>query len=147
VIELRPFIDADARPMLDWIATEADLVLWSGTALSWPPDAAQFTVRATAPGRLSWTAVDPDAGTAVGHVSLSVDAVHRAGRIGGVLIAPTARGRGLGGLLVDAALDVTFGELDLHRVGLGVSATTPRHSGSASGWDSCARAWSATSRA
>jgi RimJ/RimL family protein N-acetyltransferase len=120
MIELRAFTETDVALILDWITTEEDMLLWSGTAFRWPLDAARLATAAAEPDRRSWTAVDPGTGAAVGHVSLLVDTRHRTGRLGRILTAPTARGRGLGARLVDAALDVAFDELRLHRVGLGV---------------------------
>jgi RimJ/RimL family protein N-acetyltransferase len=120
MIELRPFAADDAEDVLTWIASEEEMVLWSGTTLSWPLSRAQLLARNAVPNRRNWTAADRHTGKALGHVSLVVDTAHRSGRLAGVLIAPEARGRGLGATLVDMVLDVAFDELHLHRVGLGV---------------------------
>ncbi|GAA2102886.1 GNAT family N-acetyltransferase [Actinomadura alba] len=120
MIELRAFTETDVSLILDWITTEEDMLLWSGTTFRWPLDAAQLAAMATEPDRRSWTAIDPRTGAAVGHVSLLVDPRHRTGRLGRIVTAPSARGQGLGARLVDAALGVAFDELRLHRVGLGV---------------------------
>jgi RimJ/RimL family protein N-acetyltransferase len=120
MIELRPFTGSDAGLILDWITTEEDMLLWSGPALGWPLAPERLTAKASEPDRRSWTAIDARTGTAVGHASLLVDPRHRTGRLGRIVTAPAARGRGLGTRLVDAALDVAFDELRLHRVGLSV---------------------------
>lgn len=61
-------------------------------------------------------------GAAVGHVELNdIDARHRSATLSRVLVGPeAARGRGLGGAMVEAVLAVAFGELGLHRVDLRV---------------------------
>lgn len=120
MIELRPFVETDARLLLDWITTEEQMVLWSGTMFSWPLTEMRLAATAISPYRRSWIGHAPGTDTAVGHISFSVDERHRGGRISCVLIAPAARGGGLGAALVNAILDMAFGELALHRVGLGV---------------------------
>jgi RimJ/RimL family protein N-acetyltransferase len=120
MITLRPFVDTDARLLLDWISTEEQMVLWSGTMFSWPLTELRLAATAISPFRRSWIGEDHATGAAVGHITLSVDERHRNGRISCVLIAPAARGGGHGAALVNAILDMAFDELRLHRVGLGV---------------------------
>jgi RimJ/RimL family protein N-acetyltransferase len=120
MIKLRPFAETDAGLLLDWITTEQQMVLWSGTMFGWPLTEARLAATAISPYRRSWIGVDPATGGPVGHISLSVDERHRSGRISCVLVAPSARGGGHGAALVGAVLDMAFDELRLHRVGLGV---------------------------
>uniref|UniRef100_A0AAU2JPC6 GNAT family N-acetyltransferase n=1 Tax=Streptomyces sp. NBC_00049 TaxID=2903617 RepID=A0AAU2JPC6_9ACTN len=115
-ITLRPFRPADDAPLLrTWVTTPAELMTWAGPAFTWPLDDAQLAAYATEPGRHTWTALSPD-GRPVGHASLAGT------RLGRVLIAPDARGQGLGAALVSLAVDHAFGELALPEVGLGVWA-------------------------
>jgi RimJ/RimL family protein N-acetyltransferase len=122
MITLRPFVDTDARLLLDWVTTEEQMVLWSGTMFSWPLTEPRLAAIAASPFRRSWIGENRASGAAVGHIAFSVDETHRSGRISCVLIAPAARGGGHGAALVNAILDMAFGELRLHRVGLGVYA-------------------------
>ncbi|MEC4576311.1 GNAT family N-acetyltransferase [Streptomyces virginiae] len=113
-LALRPFRPAaDAATLRGWLSGPTDLMTWAGPNFRWPLDDAQLTAYAAEPGRRTWTGVSPD-GTPLGHVSLAD------GRLGRVLIAPGARGRGLGERLVSLAVRVGFDELDLPEIGLGV---------------------------
>lgn len=115
-LALRPYRPATDAPLLrSWITSRAELVTWAGNGFSWPLDDAQLAAYATEPGRRTWTALTP-AGDPVGHVSLA------GSRLGRVLIAPAARGRGLGESLVTLALTAGFGELGLAAIDLGVWA-------------------------
>ncbi|MER7465813.1 GNAT family protein [Streptomyces sp. NPDC097981] len=115
-LSLRPFRPADDPPALHrWITTRAELVTWAGPAFTWPLDDAQLAAYAAEPGRHTWTAVSPD-GHPLGHVSIGGT------RLGRVLIAPEARGLGLGETLLTLAVDQAFGRLGLPSLGLGVYA-------------------------
>ncbi|MFC9296623.1 GNAT family N-acetyltransferase [Streptomyces sp. NPDC057011] len=116
MLSLRPFHPAPDAPLLrTWVTTPAELMTWAGPAFTWPLDDAQLTAYAAEPGRRTWTAVTP-AGDPVGHASLAGT------RLGRILIAPEARGRGLGETLVSLAVSHAFGELRLPELGLGVWA-------------------------
>ncbi|MET9961119.1 GNAT family N-acetyltransferase [Streptomyces sp. NPDC006326] len=113
-LALRSFdAPADGPLLRGWISTRAELVTWAGPAFTWPLDDAQLTAYAAEPGRHTWTAHTPG-GRALGHVSV------RGTRLGRVLIAPEARGRGLGETLLTLAIGRAFGELDLPELDLGV---------------------------
>ncbi|WP_405424375.1 GNAT family N-acetyltransferase [Streptomyces erythrochromogenes] len=117
-LALRPFRPADDAPVLrSWVAGPLDLMTWAGPHFTWPLDDAQLAAYAAEPGRRTWTAVSPDGtpdGTPLGHISLAD------GRLGRVLIAPEARGRGLGESLVSLTVSLGFDELALPEIALGV---------------------------
>ncbi|MGW7177109.1 GNAT family N-acetyltransferase [Streptomyces xanthophaeus] len=115
-LTLRPFRPAEDSPLLrTWVTDPAALMTWAGPAFSWPLDDAQLAAYAAEPGRHVWTAVSPGTGP-VGHASFLGN------RLGRVLIAPQARGQGLGALLVSLAVERGFGELALTEISLGVWA-------------------------
>ncbi|WP_046778603.1 GNAT family N-acetyltransferase [Streptomyces yangpuensis] len=149
-LALRPFHPPTDTPVLrSWIPDPTALMTWAGPNFTWPLTDAQLTAYAAEPGRRTWTAVcrtattadAPNAtagsapgcpaggladgtadglqpglplGTPLGHISLAD------GRLGRVLIAPGARGRGLGGQLVTLAVSIAFDELALPEIRLGV---------------------------
>ncbi|MEU3063910.1 GNAT family N-acetyltransferase [Streptomyces subrutilus] len=121
-LSLRPFRSADDAPLLrTWVTTPAELMTWAGPTFAWPLDDARLAAYAAEPDRHLWTAVTavgdrPGEERPVGHASLLGT------RLGRVLIAPTARGRGHGAAMVARVLDLAFGELALPEVGLGVWA-------------------------
>ncbi|MFG3000852.1 GNAT family N-acetyltransferase [Streptomyces sp. NPDC048340] len=119
-LTLRPFHPGDRARLRSWITTEAELVTWAGNGFRWPLDDAQLDAYAAEPGRHIWTAVrggDPEGpAVPVGHISLNGT------RLGRVLIAPEARGQGLGEALLTLVIRRAFGELGLPDIGLGVWA-------------------------
>lgn len=123
-LALRPFRPADDAPVLrSWVAGPLDLMTWAGPHFTWPLDDAQLAAYAAEPGRRTWTAVSPDGtpdGTPLGHISLAD------GRLGRVLIAPEARGRGLGESLVSLTVSLGFDELALPRSPWASGPTTRR---------------------
>jgi RimJ/RimL family protein N-acetyltransferase len=77
--------------------------------------------------RLVFKAVDSTSGEAVGYLEIgAIDLRNQSMRIGRVLLAPAARGRGLGAAMMRAALAHAFDELHAHRVELGVFDANPR---------------------
>ncbi|MET8869857.1 GNAT family protein [Nonomuraea sp. NPDC004580] len=120
MILLRSLEPADAAVIASWIDDQEALVLWSGkTGFTWPFDAGQL-LALREPGRRLLAAVDP-AGAVIGHVSLRDQDDHSV-RLGLVLVAPSARGKGHGAALVDAALATAFADPGVTRVTLGVYA-------------------------
>lgn len=98
------------------------LLTWAGPAFSWPLDEDQLAAYAAeASGRRRiWTAVHTGSDEAVGHASLRLDPGHRSGRLGRVLVAPGARGRGVATAMLVRVLTSAFDTVELDRVELGV---------------------------
>ncbi|MHB1490482.1 MAG: GNAT family N-acetyltransferase [Cellulomonas sp.] len=122
VVELREFALSDAPVLMTWIDGPQELVTWAGPAFSWPLDEHQLAAyaREASGQRRIWTAVQTGSGEAVGHASLRLDPVHASGRLGRVLVAPGARGRGVGTTMLEKVLASAFGTFELDRVELGV---------------------------
>lgn len=132
MVLLRALEPADAAVIASWIDDQEALVLWSGkTGFTWPFDAGQL-LALREPGRRLLAAVDPavdpavdraadPAGAVIGHVSLRDQDDHSV-RLGLVLVAPSARGKGHGAALVGAALATAFAGPGVTRVTLGVYA-------------------------
>ena len=129
MVELREFDSADAGLLISWIGGPEELLTWSGPAFRWPLDPGQLGAYAaeSVARRRIWTAVDARSGAAVGHASLKLETDRPSGRLGRVLVAPGARGRGVGAAMLTQVLAHAFDELGLARVELGVFT----HNGSA----------------
>ncbi|TQE34206.1 N-acetyltransferase [Streptomyces ipomoeae] len=123
MVELRDFTLADGRLLAAWIKGPVELWTWSGINFSWPLDErqlAEYVAESATPLRQSWMAIDPTSDQVVGHASVRLDPEGASGRIGRVLVAPEARGKGVGAAMLARVLAAAFGELGLERVELGV---------------------------
>ncbi|ROO85480.1 RimJ/RimL family protein N-acetyltransferase [Actinocorallia herbida] len=122
-MEIRAFEAGDVPGLLRWIDGFEALVLWTGpNRFRWPLDRAQLARYAAEAGTdlLIWSFVDH--GAVVGHASLAVDRAAGTARLGRVLVAPEARGRGLGEAVVRAAQRAAFADPGTRRLTLGVYA-------------------------
>jgi RimJ/RimL family protein N-acetyltransferase len=131
VIELIPFTEADIDPVLGWIGSHEELLFWTASTMGYPltrEHIARHLRDCAARGdRLVFKAVDSTSGEAVGYLEIgAIDLRNQSMRIGRVLLAPAARGRGLGAAMMRAALAHAFDELHAHRVELGVFDANPR---------------------
>jgi RimJ/RimL family protein N-acetyltransferase len=125
-VSLVPFTTADIPTLIGWIPNDRMLLQWAGPTLVWPLTSAQLEndLAKAGPGTpyLFYRAHDADDRT-VGHIAIkAIDHVHSNAMLGRVLIAPDFRGQGLAVPMVQAALQVCFEHLKLHRVGLRVFA-------------------------
>jgi RimJ/RimL family protein N-acetyltransferase len=131
LIELIPFTEADIGPLLGWISSHQELLFWTASGFGYPltrEHIRQHLRDCAARGdRLVFKAADSESGEAIGYVELgTLDPRNRSARIGRVLIAPAARGRGLGVAMMRAALAYAFDVLQVHRAELGVFDVNPR---------------------
>lgn len=131
MIELIPFTEADVDRLIGWIRSPEELLLWTASSFGYPLTREHLQQHlhdsAERGDRLIFKAVDSATGEAIGHVELGgIDPRHRSLRIGRVLLAPAARGRGLGAGMMRAALAHAFDVLRVHRVELGVFDVNPR---------------------
>ena len=129
MLELVPFTEADIDRLPGWISTPEEHFLWTASGFEYPlaREAFRDFLRAgTERGdRLFFKAVIE--GEAIGHIELgAIDLRNRSLRIGRVLLAPAARGRGLGEEMMRAALAIAFDRFQAHRVELGVFDINPR---------------------
>jgi RimJ/RimL family protein N-acetyltransferase len=97
--------------------------MWAGHAFKWPLDQSQlakYAAESAVGRRRIWMVEDSMSAHMIGHASLLIDTARASGRLGRVLVAPRARGRGYGTAMLDTVLAVAFRELKLERVDLGV---------------------------
>lgn len=121
-VRLEPFTESDVERLLGWIEpTEAFLIQWAGRSFAFPVTRDQLVsvVRQTRPPSRLLRVLE-EGEDVIGHAELHVDSRHAYARISRLLVAPHARGRGLGQALTRALVDLALVELGLHRVELGV---------------------------
>ena len=121
-MRLRETVPADLDILLSWVSSEADMVLWSGRTFTWPLDRGQLESYLQNDQRRYWTGLDPESGSPIGHASLLIDDDSAVMRLGCILLAPAARGRGLGRELISAAVRTGFEITELPTMKLGVYA-------------------------
>lgn len=131
MIELIPFTEADIDRLLGWITSYREQLFWTSSTFGYPltrEHLLQHLQESAARGdRLIFKVVETASGEAVGHLELgAIDLRNRSLRIGRVLLAPAARGRGLGGEMMRAALARAFDQMDMHRAELIVFDANPR---------------------
>jgi RimJ/RimL family protein N-acetyltransferase len=124
-MKLTPFTDADIDRLISWVSDEEQLMLWAGLTLRYPLTRDQIeanlaSAEADPRRRKVWNAVVD--GTVVGHIGLSNIwwEYDRKATVVRVMVDPDVRSKGLGRQMVTCVLAYAFGELDLHRVELGV---------------------------
>ena len=131
MIELLPFTEADIDRLIGWVTSLETHLLWTASGFEYPLTREPFQRflrdSATREDRLFYKAVDAGTGEAVGHLELgAIDRRNQSLRIGRVLVAPGAQGRGVGTGMMRAALEIAFGRLGMHRVDLWVFDVNPR---------------------
>lgn len=126
MIQLAYFTRDDFKQLMNWIPSEDFMVQWSGTEFSFPLHIHQlenYIKEANCPGAetFCYKALDYETQQAVGHISLKLDRRNESARIGKVLVGEDQmRGQNIGRQMIEAALEIAFGQLKLHRVSLGV---------------------------
>lgn len=121
-LAIRHCLPDDLPLILGWIASESDMVSWSGTTFQWPLDLAQLRDDLEASptsGRTLWTATQGD-GLPVGCASVIVNDDATIGRYGRVLLNPLKRAKGYGRELVCRTVAAAFDETGVDLLTLGV---------------------------
>lgn len=131
MIQLLPFTEGDINRVLPWITSQEDLYLWTAWSFGFPLTREHLLQHvkdcAERGDRIIYKAVLSEDGTVFGYIEHgAIDRRNRALRIGRVLIDPAQRGRGLGAAMMQAAVDLAFEKLEMHRVELGVFENNPR---------------------
>lgn len=128
MIKLVPFTENDIDELIGWIDTEALLFNWAGSLFIFPlkKDSMLWYLKDTNDLKTSdafiFKVVDEATEKSVGHISIGgLSKKNKAARITRVLIGNKEfAGKGYCKLMVKAAVDFGFENLDLHRISLGV---------------------------
>lgn len=134
MLTLRPFSTSDYALLASWFNSQAEVVQWGGSHVSYPlapadMDAMLSEGQARPPTRRCWMACrdgreDQGNGQAlplpVGHAQLAYDWHDGNARLGRVAIAPGARGQGLARPMVALMIDEAFRTPGIERLELNV---------------------------
>jgi RimJ/RimL family protein N-acetyltransferase len=123
MIQLEPFTEADIDRLIGWVTSKETHILWTASFFEYPltrEPFRKFMAESAARGdRRFYKAIEAETGEPVGHIELgAIDPRNRSTRIGRVLVAPRAQGRGAATAMMRAALEIAFGEMKMHRVDL-----------------------------
>jgi RimJ/RimL family protein N-acetyltransferase len=126
VIELAPFGAKHFDPLIAWSPDASTLLQWAGTGLRYPltpEQLAKLVTEAEAPGSTArlYAALSRRDRALVGHGELGwLDRHNGSAKLMRIVLAPEARGRGLGAALVRELVRVGFEDLGLNRLDLHV---------------------------
>ena len=128
MVKLEYFTPNDFQSLVKWISDEDLLVNWAGSHFHFPltegklvsylKEANDFAESST----LIYKALNTETNEVVGHASLTaINRSNRSARITRVLVGNSSdRGKGTGEQIIKALMQIGFGEIDLHRISLGV---------------------------
>lgn len=127
MIRLEYFERADFDQLISWIKDERLLTNWAGSLFRFPltQESLEWYIEGTNnfphSDAYTYKAIDTEMGNVVGHISLgSISSKNKAARITRVLVGdPAARGKGYCKQMMEAALQIGFEDLKLHRISLG----------------------------
>ncbi|WP_274364581.1 GNAT family N-acetyltransferase [Paenibacillus thermotolerans] len=127
MIELEHFERSDFKQLIEWIESPSLMLQWAGPTFDFPLTEEQLEKYTEHANRLDsdtfiYKVVDKGSGEVVGHISLGrINRANKSARIGKVLVGDkNVRGKGIGRQMIQEVLRIAFGELQLHRVSLGV---------------------------
>lgn len=120
-IKLRKFEKRDIPDLFSWFNTERDVLQWAGAAVSWPLKRTEFIDlikqhRGPNPQREVWAVMQED--QMIGHFQIGLNHRLRTAGLGRIALAPSARGHGLSGALMEAILERAFAHDWVHRCDL-----------------------------
>ncbi|WP_243347792.1 GNAT family N-acetyltransferase [Parabacteroides sp. FAFU027] len=122
MIHLEPFDRQDYDRLISWIASEEEMVQFSGPVFTWPVTHEQLEIYRKTPNRLIYRVVEVESNEVIGHAELNhIDTKNKSARICRILIGEERyRNRGFGKAIVRALIHIGFDDLRLHRLDLGV---------------------------
>lgn len=127
MIHLEYFTPSDFDQLIAWIDSPRLLMNWSGPMFNFPLTREkldwylQDTNTLGAADVYIFKALDTATGAVVGHISLgSISRKNSSARVSRVFVDPQYRGRGFAAAMLTQVLGFGFGQLQLHRIDLGV---------------------------
>ena len=123
-LQVKKFRAGDIGRVCSWITSEKIMVQWAGPAFSWPITQKQLRQRLRA-ARCKTPTLFPfglyHGSTLIGYCELAeYNRKSQSAYLSQVIISPKHRNKGLALIMISRVLKFGFGELGLHRIGLGV---------------------------
>ena len=132
MIKLERFLQSDYCQLIEWISDEDIMITWCGALFSFPltADSLDWYLEDTnvvgESDAFVFKVVEDNTKKTVGHISIGgISWKNRSARISRVFLAEGERGKGYCAEMIKEALKVSFEELGLHRVGLGLYDNNP----------------------
>ncbi len=122
MIVLEEFTEYDFDRLINWVSSEKLMIQFAGPTFTFPVNHQQLYSYLNDKNRKIFRVKDIESGEIVGHADLSkIDFVNRSARIGRVLVGESKhRSKGFGKQMILKLVEIGFGELNLHRIDLGV---------------------------
>lgn len=124
-IELGKFTKEDIPQLIKWIHSKEELMQWAGPAYNFPFTEEQMLEELNKAekecNKLIYSVLEKKEKIIIGHCQVLIDKKNNSARFGKILIGNTTfRGKGFGQQLIKELLKISFVELKLHRIDLGV---------------------------
>lgn len=129
-VELRPVSEDDVDHILSWVNDPeivGHIAAFSGEPFTREQELAYIRSMQSSSADRLYSVFRPDDGAYLGQVGLhQIHWRSRVGRLGCIIARRGEMGRGYGSAAIAGALDLAFGELDLHKVWLMIFADNER---------------------
>ena len=118
MIKLKPFLKDDFSLLIKWIEKEEDLIQFAGSIFTFPLTNAQLVKYLTNSKRNAYKVINENNNFTIGHSEIYLTNNNTA-KLCRILIGePKHRGRGLGQLMVNELLRVSFEEYKVKKLNL-----------------------------
>jgi len=122
MIKLEQFTELDFDRFIDWIDNEKFMYQFAGPVYEFPITKTQLTQAISDNYRRIFRVLDYTSNKVIGHAEIGkIDNRNKSARLGRILVANKVdRNKGYGKQIINGLLEIGFGELELHRIDLGV---------------------------
>ena len=122
MIRLEKFTEADFDRFISWIDNEKFMYQFAGPYFTFPITREQLTQYINNNSRRIYRVVEVNSKRIIGHGEMDkIDLGKKSSRLCRILVSDKSdRNKGYGQQIINGLLEIGFGEMDLHRIDLGV---------------------------
>lgn len=122
MIRLEEFKHNDFNRFINWIDNEKFMYQFAGPIFTFPVTEKQLTEYISDKNRQAFKIIEIKTEKVIGHAEIGrIDLKNKSARLCRILVAEKAdRNKGFGTLIINELLKIGFGNLNLHRIDLGV---------------------------